>query len=1043
MASSRVQELQDKNKKLTERLALICKENSNLTSEVVSLQNKVTELTRAPFQKDSVLSQMYDAEKAAGWFKNSKSAKDQLQKLCDGLQKEYVEYKTTHTRSDDEVDSLMKQLKNAQAKSAELADMLQDQRSQTSGGGDTKALQTQLQEKKDEVARLQRELQIARSRNGGSDGSETLQNELRTAQVEIATLKRELDTVRAALSTEEGLHKMKASESDELARRIEVMRTQHREEIASLKSKDGLGKSAKECAQCSRYAKEVEDLRARANASLEELNRVRDHYTEMASGNEKKYAALEAKLMETQSQLEDRTLDLERSVPLDQFEQVEMEKKSLAHENSLFRDRIAHLEAVKRGGESGKASLDDDEILAALARNKERISTLEFEKEELTAYIKKMEAKVMEAESRKNETQRATGEDKQRVAFLLKKCANLGADMRKLQAERDHLSEALVLSQAEAQRLQHQTEEIPALQKKIETINNERRLLEERLSASAEIEEHLVKAKETIAYMELAQTRSISLTQYAELQSQKQKLEHTLGPLQKQLEETQLELERLKEEKNSRNSKETEETITVEDLREEIEGLKENETILKEKVTRYKEENQRLTTLNSALDRQMMEMQAGIKEMALHQEKERTLAREAAEKAAEKEVVRLREELERAQSTIAGIQATEGQFVQEGLYLSAVEEKQQLLDEVQRKTLELEKMKSEILIYRQTIAELETENDEHVKDIEDLQQQLEELRMADEQRQVEGEKKLVDVHEELITLRDAVKQHEETIANNEALIEDLKAKNAKQQRAYEQKCQAEVQLTEQLTALKTGKGAATSAAIAAADGAAADGPGGATPPAAGGTKKKGKKIKKKKTLSEQLSDDGEEDVLRASATPVPAALPAVFPVNPEAERFTDNNSELERLQAENVNLKKMIEKLTQEVEQLQGHNEVAAGSAEENELTRLRKELREAITTTEKLKQQRDQAKAECKRTKTLSTPGGPSEKEKVLEDELRSLRAELQTVAEQLLPTKEKLLEYMAMADRIGIPYPFSDEYERRLARKMRSIKKHQESIL
>lgn len=250
-ASPRVQELSSQNAKLSERLAVICKENSNLTAEVSSLQNKVAELTKAPFQKDSVLSQMFDQEKAAGWFSSSKNgAKEQLQKLCDALQKEYVEYKTTHTHSDKEMETYMKKLQAAQNKSAELASLL---REQNGGDGDLKNLQRQLEEKKSEVSRLQKELQTQRMAGSGggtgssaSGGGGASLTELRQARDEAERLKQELEAVKTALATQEGLHSMKAKESEELQRKMDVLRTQHREEILALKKKDEEGKKKPE-----------------------------------------------------------------------------------------------------------------------------------------------------------------------------------------------------------------------------------------------------------------------------------------------------------------------------------------------------------------------------------------------------------------------------------------------------------------------------------------------------------------------------------------------------------------------------------------------------------------------------------------------------------------------------------------------------------------------------------------------------------------------------------------------------------------------------
>lgn len=1040
-------ELDAENAKLSARLALTCKENSTLTSEVAALKRKVVELTKAPFEKDSVLAQLYDAEKAQGWFGGSKnSAKEQLQKLCDTLQKEYVSYKTSHTHADDEVESLMKRLESAQTKCSELATIVQERSERGAGDGDSKALKRELEEKKKEISRLQRELQSSpssRTPGGGSHAAAEELEQLRIAQGEVDSLRNELEALKKALATEERLHKIKAEESEELSRRMEVMRTQHREEIAELKVKSNNknNKQGLSCEQCSRYAEEVEELRKRATTAQEELARVRLQVTETASVTDKKYATLEARLMDTQVQLTEKIQALQHSVPEQDLEVARLESKQLRHETSLLKDRITHLETMRR---SGGEALEDDEILAALARHKERVSTLEFEKEQFVEQLHKMEATLAEVESKRAEEQRTTADDKQRVSFLLKKCATLGATVRKLESEKDNLSDTLISMQAEAQRYQHQAEAIPELERKIEEVEAEKQLLEDRLAAAKDIEENLVKAKETIAYMELSQSRSISLMQYAELQTQKQKLEHQVLPLQKQLKQAQEELEQLREEKKKEEIETTNQVSSEENLKEELEGLKENEKILREKLSHYKEENRRLVTTNTALESQMKDMQNGIREMAIHMEQERTSAKEAAEKAAEKEVSSLREELERARSTIAGIKATEGQFVSEGLYLSAVEEKQELFDDVQRKTLEIEKLKSEILIYRQTIAELETENDEHVKDLEDLQQQLEEERTNGEQRQVENEKQLVDAQEELLELRDAVKKQQEVLEENQQTIDELTEKSAKQQKAYEQKLQSEMRLMEQLAAAGKKSGGGKSAGNVGIEAAALSVVGANSSATTGNSpanKKKVKKIKKKKTLAEQLSD-GEEDVLCAAAASPPSnAQKQRAEAGAIVSSFQDRNDALELLQQENLRLKSTIEKLSKELEVLQANG--GKGASEGAGVSNVRKELQEAVAAVEKLRQERDDVKAELKRAQALNRKGpvggSSSGKERELEEELKHVKAELRSVAEQLLPTKEKLSEYEAMADRVGISYPFSMEFEKKLARKARSIKKRE----
>lgn len=1082
--------------KLTERLALVCKENSALTNKIASLEQEKEDLTKVPFNKDSVLGQLLVSLEKGAWAASAKnSPKEQLQKLCSGLQKEYVEYKTAHTHSDEEFESLTKQLQSSQNKSAELSSVLRDLACNSSGANEigktnkNEVYEKEINDLKAEVERLQ-ELKSSPSAGLALD-SEASASELRVEKEEVVALKQQLVAVKKALTTEEGLHKMKAEESAALAHRLETIRVEHKEEILALKTKYRTdGKESLEDAgiagsteKCPTPQEELATLKARLADAQVELTRTRSQVGQSVSAVEKKCAAVESKLVETQAELSEKNHQLSHSVPQSSFDTVFDERQKLIHEVSLMKERISYLEKASNrtndaAGTEGSMELDDEEILAALERYKEKISSLEFEKEQLTSKLQGVEKLAQELETKRSEELRATEADRQRIAFLIKKSTSLTSEIRELKTEKESLSAALVTNQAELQRAQRQVETTSELQKKLDERTEVNRQLEERLSGAKEMEERLVKAKETIAYMELSQSRSISLAQYAELQTEKQKLEHSLTPVQTQLEDAKKENDRLKAElQKCASVADTEkDRQAMESLKDEIDGLRENEKIVMEKLSHYKDENQRLTSLNVALDEQMSNMQQGIKEMATHMEKVRSEAKEAAEKAAEKEVVRLREELEHAKSTIAGVQATEGQFVAEGLYLSAVEEKQELLNQMQQKSLELEKMKSEISIYRQTLKELETENTEYVDDIEELQRKMDEEKIASEQRQVEHEKHLVELQEELLELKDISSKQKGHINDNEAMIKDLMDQNEKHERRYQQEHEEKEKLLEQAAqkrsndekaeespSIRTVPGSvnapvtATKAEVLSAP-ASPDNEKSATvsnPP-----RKKIKKIKKKPTLAQQLNDDVEQDVLQVAEAQISASSALTAPSSSEAQGslvspslagagvdgdFAASRAEKERLQNENLKLKKSIEMLNEEVDKLREQIAPSSGGAvslhSSSDTLQLRKDLEEALALADKLKVERDQAKMECKRVKVLNA-GGSTEREQELERELEEVRAELEVVAAQLLPIKEKLSEYIAMADRIGIPYPFSAEYEQKLGRKMRSLKKHSERL-
>lgn len=995
-------DLAEQNARLTERLALLCKENTSLTAEVGQLQKKNSELSKIPYDPNSVLTQMHDPK--SGWFAGGKKgSKDQMQKLCDSLQQEYVQYSSTHTRSDAEVERLMKQLQASQSNASELATMLSEERSNRSNTKEVNELKEELQEKQREIARLQKASAPLRAAGAAAGGADAEVGMLRT---EVNTLSKELEAARQSLTAEQSMHKMKVEECQTLTQRLEDMRSKHQSEVAALRT--GAPVVAKSCQQCAQYTKDMADVRARCTTLEEELKKSHEELTLASASADKKYVSLQSRLTETEQQLTKAAKAASVSVPREEYESLDKEKKVLAHDVSLYKERISHLEALNKAYSTGDRKgldVDDERMLNKLEDNKERISTLEFEKSQLSSEVEKLQASLDEATTRNNADDQDAAENKEKLTFFLKKSAALTASSRKLEKEKATLSESLLASQAEVQRCHAEIDGLSNVRSQYDSLAEEKEQMTSRLAEADLQKDELSKAKETIRYMELAQSRTVSLTQHAELQSHKQKLEQEMGVLKKKLEDTSQELSEAKEKLAVPVVVPTGDGAAV------GAALSDGDVDVKaltDQVQHLKGENTRLIALNTSLDSQMKDMQDGISEMAIHMEKERSSARAVAEKASEKEMAALREELERAKSTIAGVQATDGQFVSEGLYLSAVEEKQELLDEVQRKTIELEKMKSEVLIYRQTIAELEMENDEHVKGIEELQDTLEEERTAAEQRDVESEKQLVSTQEKLTELNELLLQQGEALEANKVTIEELRAKESQNEKL---------------------NGAAAGALLAGE--------------AAAVPKKKPKKVKKKKSLADQLYE-GDDDVLLAASPAKSADVSdmALQPAqqdeqaHPRAALPIGSSHELERLQTENVHLKKTIQRMSSESEQ----PEELARISEEN--SRLRRDLQTATDNNESMKTELSKAKAECKRARTLGQPmpvaPKVSEKEKKLEQDLTRTQKELNAVSSQLLPVKEKLSEYVAMADRIGLSYPFSVEHEQQLARKLRHIKKH-----
>ncbi|CCW65028.1 unnamed protein product [Phytomonas sp. EM1] len=75
--------------------------------------------------------------------------------------------------------------------------------------------------------------------------------------------------------------------------------------------------------------------------------------------------------------------------------------------------------------------------------------------------------------------------------------------------------------------------------------------------------------------------------------------------------------------------------------------------------------------------------------------------------------------------------------------------------------------------------------------------------------------------------------------------------------------------------------------------------------------------------------------------------------------------------------------------------------------------------------------------------PPPPSEETHAAAGDLKRLRkqlhrqeAELAALLAELLPTKAKLLEYVAMGDRLGLPYPFPPELEGAAVVRLKAMK-------
>jgi chromosome segregation ATPase len=842
----RIRQLESEGTMLSNTLTKVCDENSRLSNQVAAMETKLTALAEQPLQETSVLHSLFEPEKT-GWFGGSKTAaREQLEKLSETLQSEFMAYKASHASSNEEVQALVEGLHNAHLNAQELSKLVHVQQQTISSGTAAVSIRVVPAEENIGTGAVQElQAQLRRAQEQGAKAEEQLRNlqtELRTLTVENTKLRNDAITRTASTppvtaapavdkATADALAKACADRDalrDELAKvrnslveknkeatmhkqKVEQMQNQltakesvHTEEIDNLKQK--LAESFNfsiSCSRCDELRQELARVRDDLAASQATVQDLRNQILDNTVKQEEKYRALEKKLAESSEQVSAKDQQLQKSTSVDVYEKLKSEQEALRQEIELYKQRIIFLEETHNEKETtAETSLDETHVLEMLNSTKDRISKLEFERDQLIVQLQQAQSYALSRDAEGRALQQRSEEDKQRVTFLLKKCASLTSDVRSLTTQLDTFKEQYEKQSLELKQEKRNTEGMAALQKQFDDLSREKRLLEDRLAATQQVEERLVKAKETIAYMELAQSSSINMSQYAELKAEKEKLANTMEPLQRKLEEAKAEIERLKSVTDAQQAISSTQNNNVRTWQDQVTALSGSEAKLREKVTMLTNENTRLTQVNASLEQQMNDMQDGIREMAVHMEQDRTTNKAAAEASSQKEIQALRDELAQAKATIAEVQARDGQYVAEGLYQSVVAERDKANEEIKRISCELEKRKSEILIYRQTIADLEQENDERVKEIEALQDRYQTDRTSLNDRLTKEQKRTAELTSTIATNTAQITAMEAEAQKNKATIAELQEKAVKQQRAFEDKCRREEALSDEIKRLQ-------------------------------------------------------------------------------------------------------------------------------------------------------------------------------------------------------------------------------------------------
>ena len=113
-----VKRLERENSSLNHSLETVCGDNLRISSVLTTVQQQLALALRQPLG-ESLLAVLFDAPKARGFFGGGKEKPDEkerrerMRELCDGLQREYMDYRADHATANDEVQSLLVSLQNA------------------------------------------------------------------------------------------------------------------------------------------------------------------------------------------------------------------------------------------------------------------------------------------------------------------------------------------------------------------------------------------------------------------------------------------------------------------------------------------------------------------------------------------------------------------------------------------------------------------------------------------------------------------------------------------------------------------------------------------------------------------------------------------------------------------------------------------------------------------------------------------------------------------------------------------------------------------
>ncbi|CBH13958.1 hypothetical protein, conserved [Trypanosoma brucei gambiense DAL972] len=449
-----------------------------------------------------------------------------------------------------------------------------------------------------------------------------------------------------------------------------------------------------------------------------------------ASVAEQKQQELHDKITRYEQELEDlrENLATESSMHKD----VEAENRALTEKLRELEDRIRQNESCSAEAKLTAPSYDVDTLLTASMNEPKSCKNCEDAQHQHEAAMEKISilesrlAQVTEENGKLTDLSSAMKEeatyfaatkehDEERLRGLEAQCETLTSDISNLRVERDQLSRDYEEAQSELDRARMQAEKIPQFETSVAELQREVSTLRERLSCAEESEKALLKAREEIAQLEEAQRQNTG----SDTEARCTALEFSLQAVKVQLGETQADLQRVGSERASLQDTVDNQRQTLKSREDEVAALVKESAELRVEVCRLMEENNKLCGQNTTLEGQLNELQLRMEEVMRQCGGANDTKGVGA--CVEQKTSVGGVECERAvasEGTVAA-QLESNSFVPDDIR-SVMVENTRLVSENQQMVSDIDRLTSELLVYRQTIDELEAENEEQMRQNEQI-----------------------------------------------------------------------------------------------------------------------------------------------------------------------------------------------------------------------------------------------------------------------------------------------------------------------------------